>query len=123
MYACTDYGVKDLLKHPVVVMGGDVDLEGIEIVQRSWGYYKVLQTGKGYKTKLLVVKPFGKSKEQRHFKRKEVWTYVSGQRFGETIEIEPLEWHRLQNDTPFELFIIETQLGECQEDDIERKGK
>jgi hypothetical protein len=22
MYACTDYGVKDLLKHPVVVMGG-----------------------------------------------------------------------------------------------------
>lgn len=121
-----------MLKHPVVV--GSVTFtntndstryfeKDVDVVQRSWGYYKVLQTGKGYKTKLLVVKPFGKSAEQRHFKRKEVWTYVSGQRFGETKEIAPLEWHRLQNDTPFEIFIIETQLGDCQEDDIERKGE
>jgi mannose-6-phosphate isomerase-like protein (cupin superfamily) len=93
------------------------------IVRRSWGCYRVLEYGLGFKTKLLVVNPFSKSKMQKHNLRSEIWTFVSGRRCGETVVIPKKKWHRLENRSNKELIIIETQIGICREEDIERKGE
>lgn len=93
------------------------------MISRNWGYYKVLSEGNGYKTKLLIINPRSKSKCQRHFNRKEIWTYINGPKAGQTKIINARQWHTLKNDTSSEMLIIETQLGDCKEEDIERKGE
>jgi len=106
---------------------------------RPWGSFEVLAIGEQYEAKRLVVNPHSRLSDQRHRGRREVWVVVSGsglldledgrkepwevQLFpGETVTIPRDTWHRLHNtsaDRP--LVIIEAWIGECDEDDNERR--
>lgn len=107
--------------------------------KRAWGSYTVLDSGDGWKTKLLSF-DVGKSlSDQRHFKRSEHWHVVEGNlqmdleyssgyktskiySAGESIDIPPLTWHKASNVGSKEVKIIEVWLGKVlSEDDIERQ--
>ena len=100
---------------------------------RPWGYYLVLQEGKGYKVKQFVVHPGKRLSLQRHRFRGEHWQVVLGEavvtRDGETLRISRGEHvdiplgaiHRVESVGEEDLVVIEVQMGEyVGEDDIER---
>ena len=87
-------------------------------VIKKWGWYKVLEEGKGFKVKLLYLKPFGKTSLQRHKLRSEIWMFLDSQRVK---TVEKLQWHHLDNPSNKGLRLIEVQIGICQERDIERE--
>jgi len=102
-------------------------------VERPWGSYTVLETGRGYKIKRIVLKPGARLSLQRHGRRSEHWVVVEGvakvTRETETFVIQTNEStdipigakHRLENPGTGMLQIIEVQNGEyLEEDDIER---
>lgn len=104
-----------------------------EIVEKPWGYYKVLETGKGYKVKKLVIFPGKSTSLQYHKHRKEVWNIIDGKAEAiignelkilnkfDQVEIRKLENHRLKNISNYDLHIIEIQTGDyLEEDDIVR---
>lgn len=100
---------------------------------RPWGSYTILEDARDCKVKRLTVKPGGILSLQRHQRRSEHWTVVSGQagvRVGDdeyTLErnqscyIPMNTLHRLENRTDENLHLIEVQCGDYfGEDDIER---
>lgn len=100
---------------------------------RPWGSYYVVDTGPGYKTKRLVVHPGGRLSYQRHRRRAEHWFVVIGEAqvtldggectlyAGESIDIPLGVAHRVANNGPGELVLVEVQTGDYfGEDDIER---
>ena len=103
------------------------------IVQKPWGYYEILKSGKRFLVKKLFVKPGGKLSLQMHHHRAEHWVVVKGTA---KVEIDtkkillsenqscyiPLKTkHRLSNPGKIPLKIIEVQSGSyLGEDDIER---
>ncbi len=102
-------------------------------VYRPWGYYKVLETGTGYKIKKIGVTPGERLSLQKHEKRSEHWVVVRGVAevtlgskkcqvcANESVYIPIGEVHRLENKGIEELLIIETQVGSyVEEDDIIR---
>ena len=89
-------------------------------VPKKWGWYKVLAEGKGYKVKLMYLKPFGKTSYQRHKYRSEIWIFP-GRRKAETVKKH--QWHQLKNPSGKALRLIEVQTGICRERDVERKPK
>lgn len=106
----------------------------MEIVQRQWGRYYVLDSGDNYKVKRFVVNPKKKLSMQRHFKRAELWQVVKGEgkifydgsehliKSPQVVHILKKEWHTVENISDTEqLVIIEIQTGVCEEDDVERK--
>lgn len=108
---------------------------------RPWGYYRVLhEQGSEVKVKELTVDPGMCLSMQKHSERAEHWFISEGQASVYTIDkssdidhlgyynkfnslhIDKGQWHRLCNETPDPLKIIEIQYGSnCYEDDIERK--
>lgn len=106
---------------------------------RPWGYYRVLHDVPGCKVKELVVQPGASLSMQRHQDRAEFWLISAGTAtvytqnaaqqeltgvFGphEFLHIAPREWHRLVNNEPATLHIVEIQYGtRCVEEDIERE--
>jgi len=108
--------------------------------ERPWGSFEVLAVAKDCEVKRLIIKPSKRLSDQRHRGRREVWVAVEGgglvdledgrkepwdvQLFpGETVTIPRETWHRLHNtseDKP--LVIIEVWLGDCDEDDNERRA-
>lgn len=99
---------------------------------RPWGFYKILDESKNYKTKYIYVEPNQKLSYQKHKYRSEHWFIVSGfpsvtvngekkvMVEGESINIKAGDLHRIEalND-PVEF--IEVQTGTYfGEDDIER---
>ena len=48
------------------------------LVNKPWGSYKIIDQGKNYLVKKIVVKPGGKLSLQSHNNRHEHWTVVSG---------------------------------------------
>jgi mannose-6-phosphate isomerase-like protein (cupin superfamily) len=102
-------------------------------VHRPWGSYTVLEDAPDCKVKRLVVKPGQILSLQKHHRRSEHWTVVSGTarvRVGER-EFElrrnestyiPMDTvHRLENPTGEDLALIEVQCGDYfGEDDIVR---
>ena len=102
-------------------------------VHRPWGSYTVLEDAPDCKVKRLVVKPGQVLSLQKHHRRSEHWTVVSGiakVRVGER-EFElhrnestyiPMDTlHRLENPTGEDLALIEVQCGDYfGEDDIVR---
>lgn len=102
-------------------------------IHRPWGHFTVLEEGRGYKIKKIVVNPMGKLSLQRHKHRSEHWVVVEGKarvrmeekefflEKNESVFVSAMVKHRLKN--PFEtpLEIIEVQVGSyLGEDDIER---
>ena len=102
-------------------------------VTRPWGTYTVLEEGKRFKIKRIVVKPGGSLSLQMHHHRSEHWIVVSGmakvtngdEEFlldtNESTFIKPGRVHRLVNSGVIDLVMIEVQSGEyLGEDDIVR---
>ena len=103
------------------------------IVQKPWGSYQVLEKGKNYLVKNIIVKSGGKLSLQSHEHRSEHWIIVKGMptitidkeiqtlTSNENVFIPKKTKHRLENNTSEELIIIEIQYGNLlQEDDIIR---
>ncbi|MGF6111267.1 mannose-1-phosphate guanylyltransferase/mannose-6-phosphate isomerase [Pseudomonas sp. ADAK2] len=103
-------------------------------VSRPWGTYTVLEEGKRFKIKRIVVKPGGKLSLQMHHHRNEHWVVVEGMAKvtnngtgthlvakNESTFIAAGHKHRLENPGVIDLVIIEVQSGEyLGEDDIVR---
>ena len=100
---------------------------------RPWGTYTVLGKGVGFKIKRIVVKPQASLSLQMHRHRSEHWVVVSGiatvindtQEFvlhvNESTYIPAGHKHRLENNGPEPLVMIEVQTGNyLGEDDIVR---
>jgi mannose-6-phosphate isomerase-like protein (cupin superfamily) len=108
--------------------------------ERPWGYFEILYEGEGYKVKKLVIEPGQRTSLQKHLRRSEHWAVVKGEITVEmiitwedeetsTLEettgnihffVEQEEPHRISNRTLEDLVIIETQIGDCDENDIIR---
>lgn len=102
-------------------------------VYRPWGSYTVLEDADDCKVKRLVVKPGHVLSLQKHHRRSEHWTVVSGTAFVRIGDDEfdlrqnqscyiPIDTlHRLENRTDQDLALIEVQCGDYfGEDDIVR---
>ncbi len=105
----------------------------IDFDNRPWGRWEEYIFETGYRVKRILVFPGSRLSLQRHKLRSEIWSVVEGSglvtvddktfrvKVGDVIEIPKMGVHRLQNDTEDQsLVIIETQIGICREDDIER---
>jgi cytidyltransferase-like protein len=100
---------------------------------RVWGWYRVLDDKPGYKVKELVIEPGKHLSMQRHFKRSEHWFILNGtcdiivnnlaftKQTNQTVVINRMDWHQVQNNYDEPCHILEVQYGtECVEEDIER---
>jgi len=110
-------------------------------VYRSWGHYKILDKGEGYKIKRVVIKPRGTLTLHTHNYRTEHWIIIKGTveiqigegkyllQEGESMFASKLVPHKLWNSGNTLAELIEIQMGEyIGEDDIisledEGKGK
>lgn len=108
------------------------------VVVRPWGSFIELARGPSYCVKRLVVNPGQRFSKQYHRNRDEAWVCVSGRgaliyRFptlsydftmqlyaGISCKIERMTLHRAVNLGREPLVLIETQMGQCHEDDIVR---
>jgi mannose-6-phosphate isomerase-like protein (cupin superfamily) len=100
------------------------------MIERKWGYYKVLAQTSDYVVKELNFKPSGIMSNQRHFGRAEHWFLIKGELVfnGKIIEapysldVPVGTWHEARNISSDEAIVIETWTGETlDENDIERK--
>lgn len=102
-------------------------------VKRPWGSYTVIDTGFGFKVKLVVIDPRRRLSLQRHHQRSEHWVIVEGEARitidrdiffrgqNMSIYVPKRGLHRLENPTDKPLKIVEVQCGTyLEEDDIER---
>ncbi len=93
-------------------------------VYRPWGFYKCLEQGEGFLTKLIHVSPRQQLSYQMHNHRSEHWVVLSGKAKillegtelvlnpGQSIDIPLKAKHSLQNPFFDDLEIIEVQLGD-----------
>lgn len=104
-----------------------------ETAERPWGTWTVLKEGKGYKVKLIEVRPGHRLSLQFHHHRSEHWVVITGEARvivgDQVLELAPLEStvipvgavHRLENPRSKPLMILELQKGEIlAEEDIVR---
>lgn len=102
-------------------------------INRPWGYYVNIDSGKNYLTKIIYVMPFQKLSLQSHQYRAEHWVVLEGiatvlieqcsydLNIGRHIDIKICQKHSLQNNTDSVLKILEIQTGEfLSEEDIIR---
>ena len=101
------------------------------IVKKPWGTYEVLLDEPNYKVKRIVVNPYERFSLQYHKHREEHWVVVGGDGIVQVNEKEypayvrthwvilPTYKHRATA-RPNGLVFIETQTGNCYEDDIVR---
>ena len=99
---------------------------------RPWGRWEEYLNEPGYRVKRILVHPGKRLSLQKHALRREHWVLVRGRgrftlngqvsdiRRGDTVFIDRGDVHRLENDGEEPLIVIETQLGQCLEDDIVR---
>ncbi len=106
---------------------------GFEYDERPWGTYRVIDEGPGYKVKRIEVISGKRMSYQKHAQRDEHWIVVQGVahvtldgrdvtvRLGESIDIPLGAAHRIENQGPETLILIEIQRGlYLGEDDITR---
>lgn len=100
------------------VGGSDKPQASSALVERQWGFYRVLHEQPGFKVKLLTVMPGRATSLQRHHHRAEHWIDPARDRYE---FVQKGEVHQLQNAGTEPLHIVEVQSGErCEESDIER---
>ena len=120
----------------VVAQLSDLKHEAVNFhktVHRPWGSFVILEDADDCKVKRLVVKPGQVLSLQRHQRRSEHWTVVSGKakiRLGDkeiileanqSTYIPAGTLHRLENPGESDIHLIEVQTGDYfGEDDIER---
>ena len=105
----------------------------IDFDNRPWGRWEEYIFEPTYRVKRIMVFPGKRLSLQRHKLRSEVWVIVEGSGLvtigektfpvskGDILEIPKYTLHRIANDTEDQaLVFIETQMGICPEDDIER---
>ena len=105
----------------------------LEIGDRPWGKYYVLEDSEHYKLKRIVVEPGQRLSYQYHHHRQEHWVVIEGEanvvlngenvrvKYGESIFIPQGAKHRIENNTGKRLVFIEVQTGSYfGEDDIIR---
>ena len=103
------------------------------LVNKPWGTYKIIDQGKNYLVKKILVKTGGKLSLQSHNNRHEHWTVVSGVaevslnekkiklESNQSIQIPKRSKHSLENKYKEDLIIIEVWYGEnLSEEDIIR---
>ena len=105
---------------------------------RPWGFYRVLDHGKGWAVKELTIEPGKSLSDQRHKHRSEHWHVVQGEVTIDTewqdrkttitvgpqdsYDINNMVWHRPHNNGTEPVKIIETWFGNIlAESDIERR--
>lgn len=102
-------------------------------VDRTWGYYIILDSTEQTVTKKLILEPGKAISLQSHNNRDEHWVIISGEAIisdgtvpmqvkpGEYFFIPKHQIHQIRNISKFfNLEIIEVQFGECDEKDITR---
>ena len=103
----------------------------MEKVIKPWGYYEVLLDEPNYKVKRLYLKPNCSFSYQYHNFRKEFWVVVQGDGIvivdGSEYNAKPESMFFIMETSPHRakagedgMTIVETQTGECREDDIVR---
>ena len=107
-----------------------------EKMQRPWGSWEVIEKGKGYKIKKLIIQPSQSISLQYHNHRSESWSIVEG--FGEVILLDKVfrvsagdafvvpkkATHKITAISTTPLVAIEVQIGEITEEhDIVRIGE
>ncbi|MBI4431194.1 MAG: phosphomannose isomerase type II C-terminal cupin domain [Candidatus Omnitrophica bacterium] len=105
----------------------------LEVGIRPWGKYEVLHLEPGFKVKRVEVNPSSRLSLQKHEKREEIWTVVSGEgiaivddreikiKEGSTVHVPLGAKHRIGNTGKTLLIFVEVQLGDyVGEDDIVR---
>ena len=105
----------------------------LEIGERPWGKYYVLEDEPHYKLKRIEVNPGQRISYQYHHRRQEFWTIVEGNavvildeaehelNYGESIHIPLGSKHRIENRSSEIVVFIEVQTGTYfGEDDIVR---
>ena len=103
------------------------------IVEKPWGSFEILKSGKNFLLKKICVKPGGILSLQSHQHRSEHWIIAEGQgevtiddkiinlKENENIFIPKGAIHRLANNNDVDLIVIEMWYGdELNEDDIKR---
>ena len=101
--------------------------------ERPWGNYQVLHREEGIQVKRIELKPGCRFSLQKHLRRSEKWTIVSGAgvvtlgnkdiavKKGSFIDVAVGEIHRMHNTGKEPLVFIEVQFGDyLGEDDIIR---
>ena len=100
-------------------------------VNKPWGYYEVLLDEPNYKVKKLYLNPNASFSYQYHNYRKEFWVVTEGSGIvitaGNEHNARPEDIYVICEKDPHRakagddgMIIIETQTGECREDDIVR---
>ena len=104
-------------------------------VKRSWGYYKNIYSGDGFRVKELVINPRSSLSLQKHKHRSETWNLVSGHCVlyindekivmskDTPVQIQRGSWHKCVNKSDFPAHVIEIWKGpneELNENDIKR---
>ena len=103
----------------------------MEKVIKPWGYYEVLLDEPNYKVKRLYLKPNSSFSYQYHKHRKEFWVVTEGDGIvivdASEFNAKPESMFVIMETSPHRakagedgMTIIETQTGECREDDIVR---
>ena len=115
----------------------------LEVGERPWGKYYVLEDEENYKLKRIEVNAGHRLSYQYHHHRQEFWTVVQGEavvvldgvehvvKYGESIFIPLGAKHRIENRSSELLVFIEVQTGTYFgeddivriEDDYSREGK
>ena len=103
------------------------------IVEKTWGYFEILKSGKNYLVKKLFIKPGGMLSLQSHNYRSEHWIVAEGKvevtldnkvitlLENENIFIPKGAVHKIANKSDKDLIIIEMWYGEIlDENDIKR---
>tara|TARA_B100000674_G_C37113798_1_gene590194 strand:+ start:128 stop:472 length:345 start_codon:yes stop_codon:yes gene_type:complete len=103
------------------------------IVEKPWGYFEIINTGKKYLFKKIVVKPQGILSLQSHQHRSEHWIIAEGKAEvtingkitllteNQNIYIPKGAVHRLSNKSDTKLIVFEMWYGEIlDENDIKR---
>ena len=103
------------------------------IVEKPWGSFKILESGKNFVVKKISINPGGVLSLQSHKHRSEHWLVAKGEaevtlddeikilRENDNIFIPKGAIHRITNNTAFELIIIEMWYGKTlDENDIKR---
>jgi len=109
-----------------------------EVVIKPWGKYENIYLSGNYKVKVITVNPGHRLSLQRHKWRNEHWFIVEGEASvytglgivkegyelfyaGNSLDISKGLWHRVANNQQTPLVFVEVQIGDCFEEDIERK--